>query len=417
MPSLRTLDVVLAEGTFRIALTERRRVVAVIDAPITALGPLHIVLAVDRKPFLPEGFSAFALAPSPSMETAGIFDDIGHAVEHAAEGAFNAVSKVATTIARPAFDALKTVTSEGIHFVAHALPFLPEGDRRKLDAAARTVMRAKLGDITAKQFIQGIADAAKAGVHAAQKIGDTLLDASKTVAHFYDLPVLALGGVPVVGDIVKAVSPFQKWDHIATAIQKGDVKKLGDIAREQLSLAQGVISLVPGVGTGISSALSAGLALLEGGSPLEVAIHAAYGAIPIPPGIRQVTDGVLETVLSLAFHGGGLTDVAIHVARDQVPAGLPRDVFDTLINLVGRHRPVQHDPGGLRDHYVQRYAHAGAHVDLPRALAHATAHLPNVFTALPHVVSSAAAARAHAAHPLLPPGSPRMVQPLPPVHA
>ena len=33
MASLRTHDVVLAEGTFRVVLTEKRRVLAVVDAP------------------------------------------------------------------------------------------------------------------------------------------------------------------------------------------------------------------------------------------------------------------------------------------------------------------------------------------------------------------------------------------------
>ncbi len=425
MASLRTHDVVLAEGTFRIVLTGKRRVLAVVDAPTTALGPLHIVLAVDRSRFLPEGVSPLVLSPR-AMEAAGIFDDIGHAfsgaahaVEHAAEGAFNAASHAATTIARPAFDLVKAASSEGVHLLAHTIPFLPDKTRRGMDAAARTIMRAKLGDLSAKQFIKGIADAANAGVHAAQKIGDTLLDASKVVAHVADLPVLALQNVPGVGGFVKSISPLQAWDHMASAIQRGDFKKLGDIVKQQLSMAQGVISLIPGVGTGISSAISAGLAALQGGSPLEIAIHAAYGAIPIPPGLRQVTDTVLDTVLQLAFHAANLTDVAVNAARDQVPAGLPRDVFDTLINLVVHHQPVQRVAGGLLDHFVKQYAPAGVGLDLPKALAHATDHLPGVFTALPQI-----AAAAHVSAPLhlpqvplaLPPASARMVQPLHALH-
>src|ERR1019366_7523219 len=183
MASLRTHDVVLAEGTFRVVLTEKRRVLAVLDAPTTALGPLHIVLAGDREPYLAEGVSPLVLTQRPTVETAGLFDDLGHAVSHAvshaSEGAFNAVSHAATAIARPAFNLVKAASSEGVHLLAHTIPFLPDRDRRKLDAAARTVMRAKLGDLDAKQFIRGIADAAKAGEHAAMHIGDTLMDASK----------------------------------------------------------------------------------------------------------------------------------------------------------------------------------------------------------------------------------------------
>ena len=50
-------------------------------------------------------------------------------------------------------------------------------------------LRAKLGDLTAKQFIRGIADAAKAGEHAATHIGDTLLDASKTASPLSSAPI------------------------------------------------------------------------------------------------------------------------------------------------------------------------------------------------------------------------------------
>jgi hypothetical protein len=419
---LRTHDVVLADGSFRVLMTPRRRVVAVLDAPTTALGPLHIVLAVDRAPFLPHGVSPLVLRHPMTMETAGFFDDIGHAfsgaahaVEHAAEGAFNAVSHVATTIARPAFDIVKAASSEGVHLLAHVVPFLPADARRKMDAAARTIMRAKLGDLTAKQFIHGIADAAKAGVHVAQAVGNTLLDASKVVAHVADLPVLALQNVPGVGGFVKSISPFQTWDHMATAIQHGDFKKLAEIAKQQLSMAQGVISLIPGVGTGISAAISAGLAVLQGGSPIEIAIHAAYGAIPIPPGLREITDTVLDTVLRLAFEGEKLTDLAVNAARDQVPEGLPRDVFDTLINLVVHHQPIQRVAGGLLDHFVKQYAPAGVGLTLPKALADATSHLPNVFSQLPHV---AAAAGVHVPGHVpglpfaLPAASARMVQPL-----
>jgi hypothetical protein len=405
MASLRTHDVVLAEGTFRVVLTAKRRVLAIVDAPETALGPLHLVLAVDRSRFLPDGVSPLVMIPHRTIETAGFFDDIGHAfsgaahaVEHAAEGAFNAASHVATTVARPAVNVVEAAAKEGVHAI--------ESVPGELGAAARTIMRAKLGDISARNFIKGIADAANAGVHAAQSIGDKLLDASKVVADVADLPVLALQHVPVVGDFVKSVSPFQTWDRMATAIQHGDFQKLADIAKQELSMAQGVISLIPGVGTGISAAISAGLAALEGGSPLEIAIKAAYGAIPIPPGIRQATDVVLDTVLQLALHGPHLTDVAINAARDEVPAGLPRDVFDTLINLVVHHQPIQRVAGGLLDHFVKQYAPAGAGLDLHKALA-AIDHVPgSLAAAAPHVVPPAVPV------PLLPASSPRMVQPL-----
>jgi len=423
MASLRTHDVVLADGTFRVVLTENRRVLAVLDAPTTALGPLHIVLAVARAPFLPNGVSPLVLTQPATIETGFDLGDIGKAVSHAAEGAFNTVSHVATTIARPAFEVVKAAAGEGAHLLAHAVPFLPESERRKLDAASRVIMRAKLGDLTAKQFIRGIADAAKAGEHAATHIGDTLLDASKIVSHIAELPLVPLEHVPGLGPIVKGLSPFQTWDHIADAIKKGDLKALASIAKQQLSMAQGVVSLIPGVGTGISAAISAGLAVLEGGGGLEIAIRTAYGALPIPPGIRQVTDTVLDTILNLAFHHESLSDVVVNVARDNVPSGFPRDVFDTLINIVVKHKPIEKVAGGLVDHFVQQYAPHGMGLTLPGALTASISHLPNMLSALPpgvpqglgHVFGPLHGVDLRAprtASPRRLPASPRMVQPL-----
>src|SRR6202044_3762977 len=95
---------VLGEGTFRVVLTRSRRVVTAIDIPASALGPLPLVFAVSPQSMMASSFA-----------TAGFFEDVGHWSEHAvhdvghglgkaAEATFNAGSKVATTLARPAFD-------------------------------------------------------------------------------------------------------------------------------------------------------------------------------------------------------------------------------------------------------------------------------------------------------------------------
>jgi hypothetical protein len=354
MASLRTHDVVVADGTFRVVVTPKRRVIAVIDARETMLGPLHIAFEVDRSRFLPPDVSPTVL--EQSYVTSGMFDDIGHAVSSAAKGAFQAASNVATTVARPAVDITKAAAGEGAHLLSQAASSFPDAMRRQLESAANVVMRAKLGDLGAKQFIKTIASAANSGVQAAQHVGDTLIDASKIVAKTVDVPVLLAGQIPVLGNIVRTLSPLELYQHMATAVQKGDFKGLEKIAQDELSLAQSVVSLVPGVGTGISAALGAGLAALEGGSPLDIAIRTAYGAIPIPPGIRQITDTVLDAVLALVDHPNDLSEVVIQVARDNVPSGLPRDVFDTLINLVAKHQPIQKAAGALVDHYVRQYA-------------------------------------------------------------
>jgi hypothetical protein len=358
---LRTHDVVVAEGTFRIVLTPKRRVIAVLDAPTTMLGPLHIAFEVDRSGFMPH-------LEGRSHVTAGLFDDIGHAISHAAEGAFGAASKAATTVARPAFNVLKGAAAEGTHLLAHVTPLLPEHTRRQLDSAAHVILRARLGDLTAKQFIKTIASAAKSGVEAARHVGDTLLDASKLVARAVDAPVLLASQVPGLGNIARSISPLEHFQQMASAVQRGDFKALERIAKQDLSMAQGVVSLVPGVGSGVSAAIGAGLAALEGGSPLELALRTAYGAIPIPIGVRQITDTVLDAVLALAARPHDLSDVAVQIARDKVPAGLPRDVFDTLVQLVVKRVPIQKAAGGLVDHYVRQYAPAFAGQQLDDAL-------------------------------------------------
>jgi hypothetical protein len=345
----RTHDVVLAEGTFRVVLTAQRHVIAVLDAPHTMLGPVHIALEVDREPFLPSGADPRILR---SHETGRESDH--HAARRAGEGAFHEASLAAPSVAHPAFDLLRHATGEGAHRIAHAVPQLPHHARHDVHRAAHIVLRAKLGDLSAKHFMRTIAHAAKSGVESARHVADTLLDASKFVAKSVDAPVILASHMPGFGGVVKSISPLVAYQRMATALQKGDFDEMKRIAIDQLDVAQGVISLVPGVGTGISAAIGAGEAALEGGSALDVAIRTAYGAIPIPPGLRQLTDVVLDAVLSLLDHPHDLSHVAIQIARDRVPSGLPRDVFDTLIHLVAKRVPMK--PGAIVDHYVHHYA-------------------------------------------------------------
>jgi hypothetical protein len=361
---LRQHDIVLAEGRFQIVLTDRRRLFAVIDAPNTALGPFRVAFEIDRGS--PRRELELRRGAASEYAVGGIFSGIGHAlsgvahgVEHVAEGTFNDVSKVVTTLARPVFNVVRDVTAAGMHLIAQRLPFLPEKSRKSIEAASRIVMRARLGDLTAKQFIHDVVTAVKAGVQGARALGDALLTGSRLVAHVLDAPFQLAGHIPGIGGVIHALSPFHKYEQVAAAIQHGDFRALGRIVKDDLSLAQGVVSLIPGVGSGISAAISAGEAALEGGGPLEIAVHAAYGAIPIPLGIREVTDAVLDTVLELATHKGDLTDAAVATARDAVPSGLPRDVFDTLVHLVVKRHPPQKAGIALLDHYVQHFSTAG----------------------------------------------------------
>lgn len=129
---------------------------------------------------------------------------------------------------------------------------------------------------------------------------------------------------------------FDDIAHAASSVvhaASSAVKTVAHAAAPILSVVQGVVSLVPGIGTGISAAIGAGLAILEGGGPLEIAVKTAYGAIPIPPGIRNVTDMALNAALSLV-HTQNLEDAAIAAIRSKLPSGLPQKVFDTLAHIV-----------------------------------------------------------------------------------
>jgi hypothetical protein len=172
------------------------------------------------------------------------------------------------------------------------------------------------------------------------------------------MPLDLLKPIPGIGDlaqIVKSFSPVTGLGKLASAALRGDLNGVVNVAKDELSKLQAVASMVPGLGTGVSTAIGAAEALLSGGSPIEIALRAAYGAIPIPPGIRSVTDTVLDAVLAL-LHGGNPTDIALTVARDRIPDGLPRDVFDTLAQIIVRHTPITQAAGELAQHEALKLA-------------------------------------------------------------
>jgi peptidoglycan hydrolase-like protein with peptidoglycan-binding domain len=134
-----------------------------------------------------------------------------------------------------------------------------------------------------------------------------------------------------------------------------DLKGVGKFAEHVLSAVQGVASVIPGIGTGISTAIGAAEGLLDGGGLLDVALRAAYGAIPIPDGMRQVTDPILDAVIGLIKSHGNITETALIVIRDRVPSGLPRDVFDTLVRIVEKKRHIDKTPADTHAHMVASY--------------------------------------------------------------
>ena len=215
--SLRQHDVVLADGRFRIVLTDRRRLFAVIDAPDTALGPLYIALEIDR--------NARARGREFGGEhvVGGVFDDLGH-------GAFRAASNLATTLAPPAFGIVRDVAAQATHLLNQHLPLLPDEARRPIESAARIVLRARLGDLSASRFIEGVVASARSGAHEARPVGDALVAASRLVTHALK-PSVALSSADPHG------APFHAFERMTRALQRGDFGSLARIAEEAAGFA------------------------------------------------------------------------------------------------------------------------------------------------------------------------------------
>jgi hypothetical protein len=359
---------ILAAGSFRVVLTDNYKVFAMVDAPDTVLGPLKLAVELERR--LPSDMVGFNLK------------SIGRAVSRAAESTFKTASNAASSVAKPVFKIATTAASDGVRAVAQQASALPAVARRQVEAASRVVLRARLGDVNAKNFIKGVVNAAKSGAEGARKAADALVTGTRLVARAVDLPVHIARAMPGgIGNTVASISPLQRFDKTMHAVQRGDFDAVKRIVREDIGIAQGVVSLVPGIGTGISAGLSAGLAALEGGSPLELAVRTAYGAIPIPVGIRSITDAVLDGVIALAKGGANVSEMALTVARERIPRGLPRDVFDTLVRIVIRRVPIQRAGEALVNHYVKQYGGVVAN----QALSRVTPVLP-ALPALPNSV-------------------------------
>jgi hypothetical protein len=217
-----------------------------------------------------------------------------------------------------------------------------------------------------------------------------------------------------LGDIAHGVE--QVVEHPDKAI--ADIgRALRPVADTFLSVAQGVVSLIPGIGTGISAALGAAQAVLDGGGPLEVAIRTAYGAIPIPVGLRFVTDPIVDAIIALAGHKS-VEETALYVIRDRLPEGFPRDVFDTLAHVLAQAKPIVKQADHVRQHMVNSFVHGHEHAvqqgmrrHVPAAVAAHLRRLPSMHTRFPSVARLGA--RRAVANVTLHPAEPRLA-PAPP---
>jgi len=372
----------MARGKFFVCRTSRGRWYACIQVQ-TALGHLQTCIHLERD-------AVNLLLASQAVPAAAVPMATGWmspAYPTHAVGAIN-LGHVAHTLERdaaPVVRSLAHVANQTAHAINAAAATTAHGIDRETHAAARIVARAHLGDINAGNFIKGIANDARAGIHDAQHVANTLAKGAEFVANHVDMPKILADAIPIPAvrraaqSVIGMVDPLDKFSHAVDALRRGDLKALRAMAQQELSEMQGVVSLVPGLGSGISAAMGVAEGLLDGGNPLDMAIRAAYGAIPIPPGVRQITDTVLDAILQFVKNPHSLTDAALVIARDRIPSGIPRDVFDTLAHVIAHHQPIGKAAAELAGHYVKQYTQ-GIGPALEHGLANVVA--PEVSTVL-----------------------------------
>lgn len=164
-----------------------------------------------------------------------------------------------------------------------------------------------------KSAAKAVGNAAKGAVKGSASV---VRAGSKVVGSGINTATSTLGKVPVVGSGLKgfstlALSPYslaasigsgQRIDRAVIGNFKQRIGAVKDIA----PYVQTVISVVPGIGTGISGAISASLALAEGRPITEVVLAAAKGALPGGPLAAAAFDAAVA-----AAQGKPISDIAL----------------------------------------------------------------------------------------------------------
>lgn len=110
---------------------------------------------------------------------------------------------------------------------------------------------------------------------------------------------------------------------------KGAAKSYVKDARQVMQMAKTVAPFIPGVGTGVAAALSAGEALASGRPITEAAIAAARGALPG----GALTQTAFDMGVSLA-KGRNISQAALDAARQRLPGGPAAQAgFDAAVAL------------------------------------------------------------------------------------
>ena len=143
----------------------------------------------------------------------------------------------------------------------------------------------------------------------------------------------AISSIPVVGDVTHivgeaAAAPFNLAKSLATGERLdhallGQLKDQIKIVKDAAPYAQTVVSLVPGIGTGVAAAVGMGAALAEGKSIDEAAKAAIRGAIPG----GAIATTAFDTAMKIAS-GENVGKAALETARAALPDGAAQKAFD-----------------------------------------------------------------------------------------
>lgn len=148
----------------------------------------------------------------------------------------------------------------------------------------------------------------------------------------YDLLKKGLGHTPSPAQGAELERHFQ---NISRAMPGGRsfISKVAsttlDVVKTAAPIAQTALSFVPGVGTAVNVAVSAGVALAQGKSITDAAIDAAASAVPGGPLAKQA----FQTGVAIV-KGQNVTKAALDAVRNQIPGGAAaRAAFDTAVAL------------------------------------------------------------------------------------
>lgn len=214
---------------------------------------------------------------SPAGEgNPGITDDFG--------GIFDVVTKPAKAVAKDVSKAAGTATS---------------GAKKVTSVGAKGIAR----------FTRTAANAAGHGAHtlvkATNKVTGEVSDAARSI------PVV---GKPLHTAIGAALEPTKLAAAVASGrrIDKAVVdsfRRSVQAAQELAPYAQLVVSAVPGIGTGLSAAISGGLVLAEGRPVNEAVVAAARAAVPGGPMAASAFDASIAVA-----SGKSIDDAAVEAA-------------------------------------------------------------------------------------------------------